>query len=252
MDEQEIRAKAWEKWKKNLLYSTEKPEFSFVDFAVQRGEPAFHCWREARIHERNREFDKARALYLKAFEYVEQAEKQMEHPQLPPLLEKLKNEYFEFAVNRDPKYRQVLQQPLMWLKNNPGVLQTKIYDIFLDHKKEDLAYAFHFAEKEGLIRREEKGCSYQLFYLRDKADAAILKLEYDEYDNQFTVSEMTGWIGCWMVFVFFVWFMIPVSGWAFGGLVGFIIGMVIFVLLSASFTYFMYNEDKRENRNKKE
>jgi len=244
---QEARAKAWETWKKNLLqYSMENPEFSIADFVIQRGETAFHCWREARIHERNREFGKARVSYLKASECLEQAEKLMEHPGLPPLLEKLKNEYFEFAVNRDPKYREVLPRPLMWIKNNPGVLQTDIYKTFPDHKKEDLTYAFYFAEKEGLIRREKKGRSYQLFFLRDKEDAPILKLEDDEYDKQENAATAeTLSKGCMVIFACVFWLAALVISGALGGLVGAIIVMVVFVLWVASMMYM------RKTRNKK-
>jgi len=232
MSRKEARAKGWNTWKENLInYANEHPEFSLEDFILQRAYTAFFCWREARLEERNHNFERARGLYLKASESLEQTEKLKEHPQLPPLLEKLKNEYYDFVVHRDPIYRLKLKHPLLWIKEHSGILQTELYKKFPNHKREDITYALYFAEKEGLIRREEKGRSYQLFFIRDKTDEPFLKLEEDEIDIQEkTEQEAALKKGCLYIFTFLFWFFAIVVAWAVTGIVGAGIAVAAFIV----------------------
>jgi hypothetical protein len=223
MSRQEARAKGWNTWKENLLqYANEHPEFSLDDFILQRAETAYNSWREARMAERNRHFERVRVLYLKSSESLEQIEKLTEQPQLSTLLEKVKSEYYDFVVHRDPLYRLYLRHPLLCIKDHPGILQTELYEELHNHKRENLTYALYFAEKEGLIRREKKGRSYELFFEREKAnDEPFLKLEDDEIDIQEKAAqEAAARKGCLFIFTCFFWFAALVVVGAFIGLVG--------------------------------
>jgi len=222
LSRKEARVKGLNTWKENLIqYAKEHPEYSLDDLILQRTETAFACWREARLEERNSNFEKVRGLYLKASQSLEQVEKITEHPELSPLLEKLKTEYYDFAVHRDPNYRLLLKHPLLWIKEHPGILQTELYKEFSNHKREDLSYALYFAEKEGLIRREEKGRSYQLFFVQDKTDEPFLKLEDDEIDIQEKAAqELATKKGCLFLFTCFFWVGAFIAVGAYTGLVG--------------------------------
>lgn len=222
MSRKEERIKGLNTWKENVLqYAKEHPEYSLDDFILQRTETAFDCWREARQEERNHNFEKVRGLYLKAVQSLEQVEKITEHPELTPLLEKLKTEYYNFAVQRDPNYRLLLKHPLLWIKEHPGILQTELYKEFSNHKKEDLSYVLYFAEKEGLIRREEKGRSYQLFFEQDKKDDPFFNLEDDEIDIQEKAAqEAATKKGCLFIFACLFWIGAFIAAGAYTGLVG--------------------------------
>ncbi|MDR0473222.1 MAG: hypothetical protein LBH43_06085 [Treponema sp.] len=222
MSRQEARAKGWNTWKENLIqYAKEHPEYSLEDFILQRAETAFCCWREARLAEKSRNFKKARGLYLKASECLEQVEKLTEHPPLANLLEKLKTEYYDFVVQRDPNYRLLLKHPLLWIKEHSGILQTELYKLFPDHNRDDMSYALYFAEKEGLIRREKKGRSYELFFVRDKEDEPFLTLKDDEIDiEEKAAQEAAARKGCLLVFTCVFWIGILVVVSAYTGLVG--------------------------------
>lgn len=222
MSRKEARNKALNTFRENMIqYANEHPEYSLEDFILQRADTAFDCWREARLEEKNNNFEKARGLYLKASQSLEQVEKLAEHPELLPLLEKLKTEYYDFVVHRDPIYRLQLKHPLLWIKEHPGILQTELYKEFSSNKREDLSYVLYFAEKEGLIRREEKGRSYQLFFERDKIDDPFLKLEDDEIDVQEKAAqEAATKKGCLFIFTCFFWISALIAVGAYTGLVG--------------------------------
>jgi hypothetical protein len=232
LNRKEARVKGLNTWKENLIqYANEHPDYSLEDFILQRAGTAYDCWREARLAERNSNFEKARGLYLKAFQSLEQVEKLKEHPQLPPLLEKLNTEYCNFAVHRDPIYRLQLKHPLLWIKDHPGILQTELYKEFSNHKREDMTYVLYFAEKEGLIRREEKGRSYELFLVRDKADEPFLKLEDDEVDTQEKAAqEAATKRGCLFIFTCLFWIGALVAIGAYTGLVGAGIVVAAFII----------------------
>jgi hypothetical protein len=83
-------------------------------------------------------------------------------------------EYEEF-VKRDPIFEKLVSSLLPIIEVNPGMLQSQISKRFLSMEwpylynydrpvaKEDIYYALYFAEKRGLIRRNKKGRSYELY-----------------------------------------------------------------------------------------
>jgi DNA-binding Lrp family transcriptional regulator len=184
MDREEVRAMSWNTFRENMLqHAKEHPEFSLTDFILQRVHGAYVFWREARTAERWRDYKKARVLYLKAAESIEQAEKLTEYPLAAAYVEMLKTQYYEFVVHRDPFYRLNLRQILPLLKEEPGILQTQIYER-LQLSRPEITYTLYFAEKEGLVRREKKGRSYQLFFQREKPlDEPLLSIQDDEIDR---------------------------------------------------------------------
>jgi hypothetical protein len=156
MSRQEARAKGWNTFREHMLqYAKEHPEYSLSDFILQRVHGAYVFWRAARTAERRRDYKKARDLYLKATESLEQAEKLVEHPAATAYVEQLKAEYFDFVVHRDPYYRNYLKYLLPVIKAEPGILQTDMYKRF-NSPRPEIMYTLYFAEKEGLIRREKK------------------------------------------------------------------------------------------------
>jgi tetratricopeptide (TPR) repeat protein len=68
----------------------------------------------------------------------------------------------EFA-NKDPLYRQIMEQVIPLVHSNPGLTQSQIYKGQTDGIKEQMRYALYFAHELGHIRRAKKGSSYQLF-----------------------------------------------------------------------------------------
>jgi hypothetical protein len=222
MSRQEARAKGWNTWRENMMqYAKDHPEYSLEDFILQRVDTTYQCWREARLAEKSGNFKKARGLYLKASECLEQIEKLTEHPPLADLLEKLRSEYYDFVVHRDPNYRLLINNPLLFIKEHSGILQTELYKIFPDNSRDDMSYALYFAEKEGLIRREKKGRSYELFYIRDKTDEPFLTLKDDEIDIQEKAEqEAATKRGCLFLFTCFFWGGALVAVGAYTGLVG--------------------------------
>jgi DNA-binding MarR family transcriptional regulator len=221
MSRQEDRAKGWNTFRKNMLqYAEEYPEFSLDDFIVQRIFGAYTFWREARTAERRRDYGKARGLYLKAVESLEQAEKLTESP-AAAYVEKLKTEYYDFVVQRDPNYRLNLKQVLSIIQEDPGILQTETYKR-LHLPKSEITYTLYFAEKEGLIRREKKGRSYLLFFEREKAaNEPLLNLQDDDIDIQEKAKqEAAVRKGCLFIFSCLFWIAALVGVGAYTGLVG--------------------------------
>lgn len=78
------------------------------------------------------------------------------------LLQFATNIYTRFVIETDPLYREYLKEILPIIEANQGILQTDIYNK-INLNKENISYAFYFAEVEGLIKREKKGRSYQLY-----------------------------------------------------------------------------------------
>jgi hypothetical protein len=246
LSKQEARAKGWNTWKENLIqYAKEHPEYSLDDLILQRVETAFNCWREARLSEKGNNFKKTRSLYLKASECLEQVEKLTEHPPLADLLERLKTEYYNFVVHRDPIYRLKLKHPLLWIKDHHGILQTELYKEFPNHNREDMTYVLYWAEREGLIRREKKGRSYELFFEREKAeDEPFLKLQDDEIDIQEKAEqEAATKRGCLFIFTCFFWVGAFVVVGAYTGLVG------AGIVLLAFITWFIVKNVFKKRRN---
>jgi hypothetical protein len=222
MGREKARAKGWNTWRENMLrQARENPEYSLDDFILQRTYGAYVSWREARTAERRRDYKKTRTLYLKAVESLEQAEKLIEHPAVTTYVEQLKSEYFDFVVHRDHYYRHYLKYLLPVIKAEPGILQTDMYKRF-NLPQPEIVYTLYFAEKEGLIRREKKGRSYQLFFEREKAaDEPLLSIQDDEIDIREKDEEAAAVKkGCLFVFACIFWVGALVGIGAFTGPIG--------------------------------
>jgi DNA-binding MarR family transcriptional regulator len=231
MSRQKAKAKGWNTFRANMLqYAEEHPEFSLDDFMLQRIFGAYTFWREARTAERRRDYGKARGLYLKAVESFEQAEKLVEYPAATIYVEKLKTEYYDFVVHRDPSYRLNLKQVLRLIQEEPGILQTETYKL-LHLPKSEITYTLYFAEKEGLIRREKKGRSYLLFFEREKAAVdTLLNLQDDDIDiREKAEQEAELKKGCLSIFSCFFWIAVFVSAGTYTGLIGAGIVVVVFI-----------------------
>jgi hypothetical protein len=196
MSREEARAKGWNTFRENMLqYAREHPEFSLHDFIYQRVYGAYVLCGEARNAERRRDYKGARELYLKATESLSQAEKLVEYPAATTYVEQLKAEYFDFVIHRDPYYRENLQYILPLIKAEPGIVQSNTYKC-LNLPQPEIMYTLYFADKEGLIRREKKGRSYQLFFVREKAlDEPLLSLQDDEINGPISQKNDKA-IGC--------------------------------------------------------
>jgi hypothetical protein len=222
MSRQEARGKGWNTFKEKMFQrAKDDPEFSLSDFILQRLFSAYGLWREARASERRRDYKKARDFYTRAVESLEQAEKLTEYPAAAAYVEELKAKYYEFVVQRDPLYRLNLKHLLRLVKEEPGILQTQTYKQ-LHLSKPEIAYTLYFAEKEGLIRREEKGRSYQLFFEREKPDdEPLLNIQDDEIDLQEKAEqEAAVKKGCLFAVACFFWIGAFVVAGAYTGLVG--------------------------------
>jgi hypothetical protein len=243
MGRQEAREKGWNTFRENMLkHAQENPEFSLDDFKLQRADTAFFAWRGARTAERNREWKKARGLYLKAVDSYEQFEKLGDDPLVIQNLEMLRAEYHQFVVHRDPVYRSNLKCLLPLIRKEPGILQTQTYER-IDISRPEILYTLYFAEKEGLIRREKKGRSYQLFFERDKPENdPILSIQDDEIDLwEKTKKEADFRAGCsWFLSVIF-WGGALLGLGALGGLFG--VGFVI-----AAFIVWKIIQQKRRGK----
>ncbi|MDR3302080.1 MAG: hypothetical protein LBT01_06080 [Spirochaetaceae bacterium] len=194
----EARAKSWNTFRKNMYeYTDTHPEYSVKDFELQRLDASYKSWRDARDAERARDFKKARALYLKTVESFEQFEKLENIPALTAILNKLKTEYASFVLYRDPEYRALLKFILPIVQKFDGILQTEVYKWENSNfKKADFTYALYFAEKEGLIKREKKGRSYQVYFVRNKPDDTLQVIQDDEVDKQIAAQQQENMRGC--------------------------------------------------------
>jgi hypothetical protein len=226
------RVKAWHTFRESMIqYASENPEFSLEDFKLQRLDASYQSWREARKLERNKQFKKARNSYLKAVESFEQVEKLEQNSRLTALLDELRSEYTNFVVYRDPEYRLILSHLMPIIKATPGIVQTELYTWELPGiRREDMTYALYFAENEGLIRREKKGRSYQVFFAREKpADPPLQKIQNDVRDEQEKAEEKKGCLSGAIIFLLFG------AAFALGGPFGVLLLVILLVVIYVGF-----------------
>jgi hypothetical protein len=231
MGRKEAQAKAWNTFMENVYqYAKEHPEYPLRDIILQRADTAYWCWRDARLAERRGDFRMARGLYLKASESLEQAEKLAGVPVASLALEKIKAEYYEFVVSRNPVYRAILSELLPIIRAKPGILQTDLYKL-VQMGRAEVSYGLYFAEKEELVRREGKGRSYLLFFIRDKAGNDLIRaIQDDEIDIQTKTQEAADFKnGCKFILTFFFWVCALVGFGAAGGLFGVSFIVVAFI-----------------------
>jgi len=122
---------------------------------------------KAREAERAGDYFGARVSYMQSVETLKAANQ-------PKVLKDAKNEYAEF-VRRDPVFNKMLPYFIDGVRQNPGILQSditaKAEDMDWDEirqygraiSKDDIRYVFYFAEEFGLLIRQKKGRSYQLY-----------------------------------------------------------------------------------------
>lgn len=75
---------------------------------------------------------------------------------------RFKKDMTAFAAG-DPLVRLIATRVQQLVLDDPGQLQSKIYRHFPEFTKEQVRYGLYFADELGLVRREKKGNSYQLF-----------------------------------------------------------------------------------------
>jgi tetratricopeptide (TPR) repeat protein len=96
----------------------------------------------------------ARQEYQKAAQAITQIEGQQWAK------ERLKEEQKQFAKD-DPLYRELLPLIRAYIADNPGVLQTSLYEA-IPHPKEDISYTVYFAALLNDLKRDKKGRTYAL------------------------------------------------------------------------------------------
>ncbi|GAB6393549.1 MAG: hypothetical protein MdMp014T_2922 [Treponematales bacterium] len=229
MGREEARAKSWNTFRQRIYeHAKADPKFSIQEFELQRLDSCYRSWRDARDAERFHDFKKARRLYTKSVESLEQFEKLENIPELTAMLNRLKADYTAFVFYRDPEYRETLKYILPAIQKFDGILQTELYKFEKPNcKRDDMTYALYFAEKEGLVRREKKGRSYQLYFLKGKDDSALQVIQDDEIDAQ---REAENREGCAVIVGFFLWICALLVSGLFAGPVGVVIIIVAFVV----------------------
>jgi hypothetical protein len=242
MGRKEARAKAWNTFRKSIYKHAESDSnFSIQEFELQRLDTSYRSWRDARDAERAKNFKRARDCWLKSVESLEQFEKLENIPALTEDLNRLKAEYEAFVFYRDPEYRAILKYILPIVRKSDGILQTEVYKFETANcKKADMTYALYFAEKERLIRREQKGRSYRLYFLKEKADDAPQSIQNDEIDIQ---REAEARSGCLFFLALLAWVFAFVAAGGFVGPVG--AGLVVAA-------YVVWRIIKRNLRKKRE
>lgn len=66
-------------------------------------------------------------------------------------------------AEKDPLYREVMGLLLPVIKQNEGILQSKIYGYAPRYDQETIRYVLYFAHELGGIDRQKQGRSYKLF-----------------------------------------------------------------------------------------
>jgi hypothetical protein len=118
-------------------------------------------------------------------------------PELTAILNQLRTEYEMFVFDRDPEYRAILKFMLPIVQKSDGILQTELYQCEgSNFKRPDFTYALYFAEKESLIRREKKGRSYQVHFVKDNSNDTLHLIQDDEVDKQVAAQQRENMRGC--------------------------------------------------------
>jgi len=142
-----------------------KSEFEKVRLLRERDGKKHLDWAREAVKDNN--FLKARIEYMKCVEAYKQFGDKV-------MWDEAQNEYDEFVKN-DPIFKTLVSYLIQPIKSTPGVTQAEIgkkypsidwmdlqgYDRPI--AKEDIYYALYFADKFGLIRRNKKGRTYELY-----------------------------------------------------------------------------------------
>jgi hypothetical protein len=122
---------------------------------------------EIEYHKKNAEkflaeknYDMARLSYFKLVESVRQQNINT-NGQLEDYLKQVEEAYANFVLI-DPLYNNILKVILPLIREHPNILQTELYKLVADYRKEDVSYTLFFADKHGRIERIKKGRTYSL------------------------------------------------------------------------------------------
>jgi hypothetical protein len=148
-------------WKQNI----EKiPGFSSMlqDNRLQGGIEAFENANDA---ESRNDFDNARRYYWSAEECFRQVNT-LSNGTFAEILNHVHSCYLDFAIHRDPIFKQCIAEVAKVIASTPGILQTDTYAL-LSVSKENAGYCLRFADEAGMIKRTKKGRSYQLWNIEE-------------------------------------------------------------------------------------
>ncbi|HCL57265.1 MAG TPA: hypothetical protein DHW82_09700 [Spirochaetia bacterium] len=120
----------------------------------------FH-YNKAKYYENINDFDMARGSYRKAVEAARQNNILNDYI-FEDLYKKVENDYFEFALKKDPLFNEILRKITPTIKATPGILQSDLFKYFKEIQKEEIQYSLYIAEKSNLVKRIKKGRSYIL------------------------------------------------------------------------------------------
>ena len=144
-------------WKENL--ERDHPELVGI-LKDQRLALAKMHFDRAEAFERSGDFLAARRSFTGAVESITQYDT-LTNGSVAGAVSLFKRAYQEFALQRDPLFKQYLAALLPIIKANPGILQTELYGK-TSLEKSDVSYCLYFADVGGIVNREKKGRTYQL------------------------------------------------------------------------------------------
>lgn len=76
-------------------------------------------------------------------------------------------EIMTFFASEDPLYKEVLEKLLPVIKEQKGILQSKIYPFAPEYNQESIRYVLYFAHQLEDIVRVKKGRSYSLYIRKE-------------------------------------------------------------------------------------
>jgi hypothetical protein len=100
------------------------------------------------------------------WDWARAALQKMAYEMVGPHISQQEKDNFKALMTRfaekDPLYREVMGLLLLVIRQNPGILQSKIYE-FAPQDQETIRYVLYFAHELGDIDRQKQGRSYKLF-----------------------------------------------------------------------------------------
>jgi len=107
-----------------------------------------------------KDFAQARVFYLKCVEGWRQASV-LNAGAYKNEWEEATREYEDFG-SKDPNFANLMSVIGPVIRQNPGILQTQLYEKLRDIPKSDISYALYFADKLGKLARMKKGRTYEI------------------------------------------------------------------------------------------
>lgn len=144
-------------WKANLARIPGKIEELRQNRLVEAG---LALERAAR-YEAGQDIDGARQAYSAAEEFSKQYHTLTDNG-AAAMVANAHAQFLDFAVNRDPVFKQCVLEVLAIVEEQPCILQTDLYPR-LSMGRELAGYAMRFASEVRVIRREKAGRSYQVW-----------------------------------------------------------------------------------------